>query len=200
MMKKINLNLAAICLTVGIAIMTGCAAGNYSPISELSESKDKSKSYIVKPGDILNIQVWGEPKVSGEAVVRQDGRFSIPLVDEVQAEGRSLTEITNDLVSKLSEFIPSASVNISLNQSSAIVYYLTGTFAKPGEFRTDKQVTILQAIATGGGFAPFANKSNLVLIRKSGENEKRYRLSYEKIIEGLQPNPQLETGDILSVQ
>jgi polysaccharide export outer membrane protein len=146
------------------------------------------------------VQVWGEPRLSGEVVVRQDGRFSLPLVQDVPAEGQTLTKITEILTVKLKEFIPTVTVDISLNQSAPIVYYLSGSFFKAGEYRTDKQVTLLQAIATGGGFAPFADKDNIMLIRRVLGQEKRYQLDYDDIVDGSEPNPQLQTGDVISVQ
>lgn len=182
-----------------LIVFTSCSDGNIRPLEELKIDETKPKSYLVKSGDVLMIQVWGEPRLSGEVVVRQDGRFSLPLVQDVPAEGLTLPKITENLTEKLKEFIPAATVDISLNQSSAIVYYLSGSFFKAGEYRTDKQVTLLQAIATGGGFAPFSDKSNIMLIRRVMGVERRYKLDYDDIVDGSQPNPQLQTGDVISV-
>ena len=71
---------------------------------------------------------------------------------------------------------------------------------KSGEYRTDKRVTLLQAIATGGGFAPFADESNIMLIRKSTNGEKRYQFDYSELVQGEQPNPILRSGDIISIR
>jgi polysaccharide export outer membrane protein len=181
-------------------LVTSCSTGDISPLEELQVTQDKSAAYVVKSADILMVQVWGEPKISGEVVVRQDGRFSNPLVDDVEAEGLTLPTIAKNLSESLKEFIPSASVNISLIQSAPIVYYLSGQFLKPGEYRTDKQITMLQAIATGGGFAPFADESNIMLIRKSQGIEKRYQFDYGRLVEGSEPNPELRSGDVISIR
>ena len=91
-------------------------------------------------------------------------------------------------------------VNISLTQSAPIVYYLSGQFLKPGEYRTDKQITLLQAIATGGGFAPFADESNIMLVRRAEDGERRYRFDYGSLVSGDEPNPTLKTGDVVSIR
>lgn len=195
-MKNISLKIISILFLT----FTSCSDGNLRPLEELASSKEKGQSYVVKAGDVLMVQVWGEPKLSGDVVVRQDGRFSLPLVQDVQAEGLNLPKISENLAVKLKDFIPTATVDISLTQSAPIVYYLSGSFFKAGEYRTDKQVTLLQAIATGGGFAPFADKSSIFLIRRINGQEARYRLDYEDIVDGSQPNPQLQTGDVVSVQ
>lgn len=183
-----------------VSLLISCSTGDISPLEELQVTQDKAAAYVVKSADILMVQVWGEPKISGEVVVRQDGRFSNPLVDDIQAEGLTLPAIAKNLSQSLKEFIPSASVNISLMQSAPIVYYLSGQFLKPGEYRTDKQITMLQAIATGGGFAPFADESNIMLIRKSQGMEKRYRFDYGRLVEGSEPNPELRSGDVISIR
>jgi polysaccharide export outer membrane protein len=181
-------------------LLVSCSTGNLSPIAELKSNKSDNAPYRVSYGDVLNVQVWGEPKISGEVIVRQDGRFSNPLVNDVEAEGKTLTEIGDNLAEKLKDFIPSASVNVSLTQPSAIVYYLSGSFMKAGEYRTDKRVTLLQAIATGGGFAPFADESNIFLIRKGPNGEKRYQFDYSSVVDGSEPNPDLKSGDIISIR
>ena len=183
-----------------ILTLLACSQTNISPLSDLKVTKDKSAPYEVSAGGILNVQVWGEPKISGEVVVREDGRFSNPLVNDVPAEGLTLTQIGEELAEKLKEYIPSANVNVSLLQSSPTVYYLSGSFAKSGEYRTDKRITVLQAIATGGGFAPFADESSIFLIRKGAKGEKRYEFDYGSLVDGSQPNPELRSGDIISIR
>lgn len=183
-----------------LLLSSSCSDTNLRPLAELKGDDGKQKSYLVKSGDVLMVQVWGEPRLSGEVIVRQDGRFSLPLVQDVPAEGQTLTKITEILTNKLKEFIPTVTVDISLNQSAPIVYYLSGSFFKAGEYRTDKQVTLLQAIATGGGFAPFADKNNIMLIRRVLGQEMRYQLDYDDVVDGSEPNPQLQTGDVISVQ
>jgi polysaccharide biosynthesis/export protein len=183
-----------------LLFMFACSGAELRPLDELAEQNEKTASYIVKPGDILMVQVWGEPKLSGEVVVRQDGYFSNPLVNDIPAEGLTLQEIGQDLSERLQEYIPGASANIALSQSAPTVYYLSGQFMKPGEYRTDKNITLLQGIATGGGFAPFADESNIILIRKHQGEERRYRFDYEKLVNGRQPNPDLKSGDVISIR
>lgn len=195
-MKYINVQYLCFILL----LVCSCSGANISPLSELAASQDKNAPYVVGAGDVINVQVWGEPNISGEVLVREDGRFSNPLVSDVQAEGLTLVEIGEQLSERLKEFIPSANVNVLLSQASATVYYLSGSFMKSGEYRTDKRVTLLQAIATGGGFAPFADESNIMLIRKSVNGEKRYQFDYAELVQGNQPNPALRSGDIISIR
>ena len=157
-------------------------------------------SYVVAEGDTLNVEVWGEPKLSGEVFVRDDGRFTLPLVKDVEGAGKTLEELTKVVTEEFSKFVPAASVSISVLQSAPVRYYLSGAFSKPGEYRSDRRISLLQAIASGGGFAPFADDSKIILIRKSPSGELRYRLDYSLVVGGKEPNPELKDGDIIAVE
>ncbi|MCB0321953.1 MAG: polysaccharide biosynthesis/export family protein [Bdellovibrionales bacterium] len=181
----------------------GCgmlAKGNTRPTEELLQEGDSTATYVAKEGDVLMIKVWGENRLSGEVFVREDGRFTMPLINDVNARGRTLEQITTDVTQRLKEFIPAVSVTTTVIQSAPTRYYLSGQFNKPGEYRSTSAITLLQAIATGGGFAPFADESSIILIRNTAEGELRYELDYNLVVEGKEPNPKLKDGDVIAVK
>lgn len=183
---------------------TSCTQGG--PTRSLDElitpslEEGSPQQYQVHKGDTLLVKVWGEPQVSGEVYVRKDGRFTLPLVNDIDAEGKSLKEVADEVKFKLKKFIPTASVSVSVAQTASTRYYLSGAFVKPGVYSAEREITFLQAVATGGGFAPFANESNVVLIRKTKEGDLRYKLDYNRVIDGKEPNPELKDGDFIAVQ
>jgi polysaccharide export outer membrane protein len=186
---------------VGLIIVTTVVScsNNTSPLDELKATEEQGK-YQVKTGDTLTVAVWGEPRLSGEVFVREDGNFSMALVEDVFVEGKTTKEVAAEVQSRLEKFVPGASVSVSVAQSAPIRYFLSGQFNKPGEYRSDRRITVLQAIATGGGFAPFARESAITLIRRTATGEKRYALDYGRVIDGSQPNPELKNGDIIAVK
>lgn len=178
---------------------SACSDGNIRPLDELG--RDTSGGiYYAKVGDILQVQVWGEPRVSGEVAIRDDGRFTLPLVDDIEAEGKTLMQIRDELSIRLQEFIPSAQVTVTVLQTAPTRYFIAGQFLKPGEYRSENKITLLQAIATAGGFAPFADESEVTLIRKGVTGELRYLLDYNQVVQGKEPNPELKDGDFISVK
>jgi polysaccharide export outer membrane protein len=124
----------------------------------------------------------------------------MPLINDVPAEGNSLEELAKEIERRLAKYVPAASVAVSVSRSAPIRYYLSGAFQRPGEYRSDSRITLLQAIATGGDFQPFANRGAIVLLRKVGDGERRYVLDYSKVIAGKEPNPQIQDGDLISVE
>lgn len=195
-MTRINWFVSALCLLLALS----CTNENIRPTDELKGSPEAAGEYVAKPGDVLMVNVWGEPRLSGEVYVREDGRFTLPLIDDVPAEGKTLKQIAQEATARLKDFVPTASLTVSVVQSAPIRYYLSGQFGKPGEYRSDAAISFLQAIATGGGFAPFADESSIVLIRRGAQGEMRYELDYNRVVEGKEPNPVLKNGDIIAVK
>lgn len=186
---------------LSLLFLTACnGSSNLRPSDELIDDTPNGEDYYIKPGDVLNINVWGEPKLSGEVVVREDGKFTLPLADEVEAEGKTLLQLKDDLETTLNQFVPGVSVSPSIHQAAPIKYFMAGQFAHPGEFRSETGITMLQAIAKAGGFAPFADESEITLIRKNTSGELRYQLDYNRVVTGKEPNPKLKDGDFISVQ
>ena len=139
-----------------LVVLTSCfGPSNIRPNDELIDDNVGQNEYYIKPGDVLRINVWGEPKLSGEVVVRDDGKVTIALADDVEAEGKTLLQLKDDIESKLNQFVPGVSVSPAIVQSAPIKYFLAGQFMKPGEFRSELGITLLQAVAKAGGFAPF---------------------------------------------
>ena len=187
-------------ILITIVFMLSACGPKGNPLSELKTDPALKKQYIIKKGDSLNVNVWGEPRLSGEVFIREDGQFTLPLIKDVRASGKTVQEVTDLVTEKLKEFIPSASVSISILQSAPIRYFLSGNFLKPGEYRSPGGLTFIQAISTGGGFAPFSDTSKVTLIRQTENGEKRYILNYDKVVTGRQPNPDLKDGDVIVVK
>ena len=183
--------------------LTSCGifgGSNLSPLDELSQNPESTGDYLIQAGDVLDVQVWGESRLSGEVFVRDDGNLTMRLINDVPAEGKTAKQLGEEIKVKLGEFIPAASVTVSVVHTAPVRYYLSGKFLKPGEYRSDKRITFLQAVATGGGFVPFADESNIMLIRKGPEKDLRYELDYNRVVEGREPNPMLKSGDVIAIK
>jgi polysaccharide export outer membrane protein len=187
-----------ILLAVSVLLISSCSPKG-RPLSELA-AHVAGGQYVVQSGDTLMVNVWGEQRLSGEVFVREDGNFTMPLIDDVKATGLTPKQISEDVTVRLKKFVPAASVAISVVQTAPTRYFLSGQFNKPGEYRSDKKITFLQAVATGSGFAPFADESSITLIRRTPDGELRYTLDYNQVIDGRQPNPELKNGDIIAVK
>jgi len=144
-------------------VPTGAAAAEAYPITD--------EGYVLGAGDKLRLIVFGEEALSGEFVVSGAGLVSLPLVGEVQAAGSTLTGFRAAVVAALTQGYlkdPRVSVEVLTYRP----FYILGEVARPGEYPYTNGLTVLNAIATAGGYTYRAN-TRRIFIR--GANEARER-------------------------
>lgn len=173
----------------------------------------QAQDYRVRSGDVLQIEVLEDSTLNRTAIVLPDGQISLPLVGSVQAAGRSLAQVQEDLAARLSgSFATPPTVYVTLSALAERVpasttprmidVFVMGAANAPGRIEVSPGTTFLQAIAQAGGLSPFAATKRIQLRRtdKSG-NEKIYRLNYDAIEQGTATGgtTRLVDGDVIIV-
>jgi polysaccharide export outer membrane protein len=167
-----------------------------------AQAQSVMNEYRIGKGDILEIVTWKEPDFSREEVlVRLDGRISFPLLNDIQAEGRTVLDLKNEIEAKLKDFIATPVVTVTLKESTSQKFYILGEIQGTGEYNLVKGLTVLQAFARAGGFTEWASKKEIILMRKENGQEKIYRVNYNDIIEGddLAQNIAIQADDTIIV-
>ncbi len=159
-------------------------------------------AYLVAPGDVLSLFVWKETDLTREVTVGVDGRISVPLVGDVEAEGKTTAELTADLRDRLSRFLSAPSVTVGVKQSNNSSFYVVGRVAKPGEYPLRGRTTFLQALAVAGGFAEFAKTDRVLIVRRQDRGDAGVFVDYKKLAQGedLTQNVVLRPSDTIVVQ
>ncbi len=154
-------------------------------------------SYIIGAEDLLFIQVWREPDFTRQVVVRPDGKFSLPLIGEVQAAGLTPEQCSKNLRESLSKLINNPDVSISVLAVNSKRYYIDGEVFRPGLYRLVTPTTILEALSEAGGFRDFANPKKIRVLRGS----QTYKFNYKEVIRGknMSQNIYLQNGDHIIV-
>ncbi len=157
--------------------------------------------YLLQPGDILEISVWKEPDLQSEVLVHPDGRISFPLVGSVMAKGRSVQAVNAAITARLEKYIPDPVVTVNLKQMSGNRIYVVGKVLKPGEFLSNRNVDVMQAIGMAGGLNPFAEGDEILILRRVKGVQKSIPFDYDSVVEGkdLTQNIMLEPGDVVVV-
>jgi len=184
-----------------LAPLWGCQSRNVSPPPIDPDPMDRS-SYVIGVDDVVGITVWKNEELSVSAPVRPDGKISVPLVDDVQAEGLEAMELKEVLTRELSEFITAPDVTVIVLEMNSRSVTVNGAVAKNGRIPITRDLRVLEAIATMGGFAPFANKGNVRIVRRQPDgSESEYRFNYNAYIKGRAPgtNIVLRDGDAIIV-
>lgn len=161
------------------------------------------KSYVIGAEDLLRIQVWGDPRLSGDFIVRPDGRISMNLINEIQASGKTCQELGDAIADRLKsgQFMRNPSVNVQIVEVRSKKYYINGEVNKPGQYYLVTATTVLEALNNAGGFRDFANKKKIRILRASKSGMQEFRFDYNSVIKGkkLEENILLKPGDQIIV-
>jgi polysaccharide export outer membrane protein len=154
-------------------------------------------TYIIGPEDILRVNVWENPNVSGPVTVRPDGMITLPLINDLKAGGITPKQLRDIVTKAYEEFIVKPEVMISVMAVNSKFYFISGEVNRPGQYPLVTAKTVLQALTIAGGVREFANKKNIVIIR----GPKRYKFNYNDVIKGKnrQQDIYLESGDMINV-
>lgn len=160
-----------------------------------------SGDYLLGAGDLVEVVVWKNEDLSGEFRVRPDGKFSMPLIGDVIAAGKTTAAVNMQIQSKLSLFVESPFVSTIVRETASNRVYVLGEVTTPGTYPIEGTLTVLQALALAGGFTEFASRERLTLVRGSGDAQQTFLLSYKKILAepGGTFNMLLQRGDTLVV-
>ena len=188
--------LAGLCL----AWLAGGAGSRTAPPPE--EVPGEREEYVIGIPDVLKIVVWRNPELSVEVPVRRDGKISVPLVDDVQAEGLTPEELKEVLTEALAEFVTAPDVTVVVQETNSHTVTVVGGVARSGQIALTRQMRVVEAIATMGGFNAFARKDRIKIIRERPDGQTvEYDFNYGAYTRGKAPdsNMILQPGDTIIV-
>ena len=183
--------------TLGLAV--ACVAPPPSPADP--PSVGERQTYVIGVTDQLMITVWKNPELSSRLVVRSDGMISVPLLDDVQAEGLTAEELKEVVTEALSEYIANPDVTVVLLAMNSNTISIMGGVNRSGELPLHKETRVLQAIARSGGFSTWAKKDRVRILRQTPRGLLEYRFDYDAYLSGKAPgtNIVLRAGDTIVV-
>jgi len=162
----------------------------------------KNNVYKIKPGDIIDINVWKEEGMVQEVLVRPDGGISFPLVGDVTVQKMSLVEVELLIKQKLSKYLSDPVVTVSAKQLLGNKIYVIGQINKPGEYVVNREVDVMQVLSMAGGMTPFAAVNDIIILRRDIAGKQRsIKFEYGEIEDGdgLEQNIVMQAGDVVVV-
>jgi polysaccharide export outer membrane protein len=188
-------------MALAVFFAAGCGTRGLSPPPPEPDPMDRDE-YRLGVSDIIRIDVWRNPELSVEVPVRPDGKVSAPLLDDVQAEGLTPTELKEILTRELAEYITSPNVTVIVIQMNSRFVSVLGGVNREGRVPLSRNLRVLEAIAYSGGFSAFADKDNIRVVRRERDGgEIEYRFDYDAYRKGKAPgtNIVLTAGDTIIV-
>ena len=167
------------------------------PLQAVSQA---GPEYLIGPEDVLRISVWENRDLTLDLVVRPDGKVSMPLIQDVVAEGRTAMELAETIHQRLLLFIKEPQVSVIVLQVNAPKFFVLGNVARPGTFPLRSETSVLQALSLAGGFTQFASPRSIRLIRNKEGKQYVRKVNYNDMIaEGGEGNYILQSGDTIVV-
>jgi len=172
MNRRINFKAAhhlAGLITVLVLGLQPVAAQSTPP--ELNSGADSD--YCLGPEDVIQVWVWKEPDLSTIAVVRPDGKLSLPLIGELNAKGKNALQLESEVKKKLLIYLEEPVVTVIVKEINYPKVAVLGKVHKPDVYKIRQKTTVLDAIAMAGGFTDYAKRDKVLVIRNNSSHQQR---------------------------
>lgn len=187
-----------------ILSVAACSSNSYPPVSDAQKNTGSDYSYVVGPGDTMEIFVWGNEELTTTGVVRPDGKFTTRLVEDMQASGKTSTELARDIEKAYAEYVKQPVVSVIVNEFVGVPSQqvrVVGEATEPTSVPYRKHMTLLDLMIAVGGMTEFAAGNSSVLVRTENGKQQSYALRLDDLIkEGdISADLALMPGDIIII-
>lgn len=199
-MTKRLLALSAAFATLGLA---GCAGTPTYPPAPQSAG-DAKWNYLVGPGDSVSVFVWRNPEVTGSFPVRPDGKMTMNLVEDIQASGKTPTQLARDIETALSKYIQEPIVTVIVaggigpfDQQIRVI----GEAAKPQALNYREKMSMVDLMIQVGGLTDFAAGNKAYILRNVNGKQEKLGVRLESLLKDgdIDANVDVLPGDVLVI-
>ncbi len=154
------------------------------------------KTYVIGAQDHIGVRVWRETELSGNHIVRPDGKITLPLVGDIEAAGYTPEALTAKITEILGKVLTKPEVMVSVLSVQSKRFFISGKVGRSGAVPLVVPTTMLQALSSAG-MGEWAKKSKIIIMRGT----QRIKFNYDEVIKGkkLEQNIFLQDGDHIFV-
>lgn len=181
------------------------ACGSNLPSVPQTERFDPTDyNYVIGPGDNIEIFVWGQPELTGSSVVRPDGKVTTRLVEDMQASGRTPTQLAREIEETYSLYVRDPIVSVIVRGFVGVPEQQVSVIGEATEPRTvpySQYMTLLDLMVAVGGMTEFAAGNRSVLVRVENGQYRSYSLRLDDLLRDgdISANMALRPGDIVII-
>jgi polysaccharide export outer membrane protein len=194
-----KLKLALVACAALVGVLGGCSSA--APV-QTAAAPAQAIEYRIGPGDNLNIFVFNHPELSLSLPVRPDGKISAPLVEDVDAAGKTAAQLSRDLEGKLAEYLRSPKVSVMVTGfvgGDQVRVVGQAAAAKAVPFRAN--MTLLDVMIEVGGLAEFASGNRAKIVRTVGGQSSEIRVRIDDLLRrgDITANVPMLPGDVVII-
>jgi polysaccharide export outer membrane protein len=189
---------------VGIAVVVICSGTIFGQLARKISDRPESfgeTEYQLGPEDVIQVFVWKEDDLTTTAVIRPDGKISLPLIGEIVASKKTPNQLQQEVGEKLKAYVSKPVVTVIVKEVNSPKVSVFGEVRKPDVYKIKQRTTVLDAVAAAGGLTEFAKKNKVLVIRDDPKGPQRFMLNLDSMLEGGKaPIFYLQPGDKIYVQ
>ena len=212
-MFRINTLIARVSVVFAVVAITGCSSTPTYPPAPIQapppvpvDPRISGWNYLLGPGDSVQVFVWRNPEVSGSFPIRPDGKMTMNLIEDMQASGKTPTQLARDIEKALSKYIqePIATVIVSggigpYNQQIRVL----GEATDPQAMGYREGMSLVDVMIAAGGLTDFAdgNKAYISRIIKADGERVQLGVRLEDLLRDgdSTANAEVRPGDVLVI-
>ena len=157
-----------------------------------AEADPRKYAYVIGISDVLAINVWKDPELSTETVVRPDGTITMPLVGDIAAKGKTPSQLKDDVKKALDKYLKLPAGNevaVKVKAYNSYRFTVNGEVERPGMYTSTDWVRVADALALAGGPTRFANRRDIKVLRTDGKgNQMAYGIDFDLVASGKRPD------------
>ena len=188
---------------IAAALITASACspqGSFVWVDNYAPARTAPEGYVAGVGDLLNVQVFDNEKLSTRARVRSDGSISLPLLNDVMVLGKQPAQIAREVEKLLTErnLILNPHVNVVVEELKPVSVAVLGAVMRAGTYLLEPGAGLAEALASAGGLNEFAHKDRLFVLRRTPERV-RIRFTFDALTSqtGKAASFRLQSGDVV---
>jgi polysaccharide biosynthesis/export protein len=186
-----------------VLLVLGCESPGNVPLP--ADSTGIDKDYRIGVDDRVQVTVWRNPELSVAGPVRPDGKITVPLIGDVEAGGRTPSEVAENIKKQLSTYVREPNVVVIITELRSHEFLsrvrVTGAVRTPRSMPYRQGMTVLDAVLEAGGVNDFASPNRSKLYRKAKDKVDVYEVELGDILTKgrLETNLPLRPGDVITV-
>jgi polysaccharide biosynthesis/export protein len=166
----------------------------FAPVTEIPVPVD----YVLGPGDIVSVQLFGNETGTYELVVNRDGSITFPRLGPVTVAGLTFQELRELIRERVSQQMIGVNASVTMGELRSIRVFVMGEAARPGSYTVSSLSTITNALFASGGVKPIGSLRNIQL-KRNGELVTTLDL-YDLLLRGdTRADVRLSPGDVIFI-